>query len=538
MILNLRKVGLLLVFLLNSKTLLTAQVQQFTVEVTDTASLFSMPAVHSYALGQWDGKWIIIGGRTNGLHGFTPPSGFQPNGVSSDIYIVDPATDTKISENVYSAFSDTIMWDALQAAFYQFSQHDSMLYITGGYGLLSDSADNYTLPNLIAVNLKQLVNAMQNSQPVAGSFRILQDSVFRVCGGHMYRTDSMYHIVFGHDFSRSYSVNDTLGFFKQQYTCEVRSFKINDDGVNLSISDYSAIHDSANFHRRDYNLVPQIFPDGSTGQTAFSGVFQYFTRMPYLNTVNINDQGYEVVNTFNQNLSQYASAFMPVYNSADNKMSTVFFGGMSLYTFDAVTNSLLADSLIPFVPTISKVVRNADSTMVEYVNPTEMPGLIGTNSLFIADSTTPMLQDGIIDLNALPYGITRVGSIIGGINSDLPNVSSTPLFSYASGFVFRVYLNKFVDTKVKEVSVKNDILNLIAYPNPTDNLINIEFEIPGNNFVTVTVYDSKGNLSDHVFSGKKDAGKHSFKWQAATAGMYFCKVQTDKYTKSIKVVVR
>lgn len=536
--LSFRKIGLLLFFCLNLKSALKAQVQQFTVEVTDTASLFSMPAVHSYAFGQWEGKWIIIGGRINGLHGFTPPSGFQPNGVSSDIYIVDPIADTRISENVYSAFSDTVMWDALQAAFYQFSQHDSMLYITGGYGLLTDSADNYTLPNLIAVNLKQLVNSMQNSQPIANSFRILQDSVFRVCGGNMYRTDSTYHIVFGHDFSRSYSVNDTLGFFKQQYTCEIRSFKINDDGVNLSISNYSAIHDSANFHRRDYNLVPQIFPDGSSGQTAFSGVFQYYARMPYLNSVNINSQGYEVVNTFNQNLSQYASAFMPVYNTADNKMSTVFFGGMSLYTYDAATNSLLADSLIPFVPTISKVVRNADSSMVEYVNPTEMPGLIGTNSIFIPDTATPLLQDGIIDLNALTFGVTRVGSIIGGINSDLPNVSSTPLFSYASGFVFRVYLNKFVDTKVKEVSVKNDILNLIAYPNPTDNLVNIEFEILQSSNVTVTVYDARGNQIESIFNGKKDKGKHLFNWQAATSGMYFCKVKTDNYTKSIKVIVR
>lgn len=533
-----RSIVLVLIGYLSFSTLATAQVQQFTVEVTDTATLLAMPAVHSYALGQWNGKWIIIGGRINGLHGFTPPSGFQPNGVNSTIYIVDPVTDIQISESVLVAFNDTLMRDALQAAFYQFTQNDSMLYITGGYGLLTDSADNFTLPNLIAVNLKQLVDSMQNNNPIAGCFRLLQDSVFRVCGGNMYRTDSIYHLVFGHDFSRSYSVNDTLGFFKQTYSCEIRSFKIIDDGVNLNISNYSAVHDSANFRRRDYNLIPQIFPDGTLGQTAFSGVFQYYTQLPYLNTINITPTGYEVVNTFNQNLSQYASAYLPVYNTADNKMSTVFFGGMSLYTYDAATNALLADSLIPFVNTISKVVRNADSSMVEYVNPTEMPGLIGTNSIFIPDSATPLLSDGIVDLNALPFGKTRVGSLIGGINSDLPHVSNTPMFSYASGFVFRVYLNKFIDTQVKETYVKNDILNLIAYPNPTNNLVNIEFETAQKGLVTVKVFDAKGNQIEQLFSGIKESGKHIFKWHAITGGMYFCKVETAKYTKSIKVLVR
>ena len=30
-----------------------------------------LPTVHSYAAGIVDGKWVILAGRTNGLHGFT-----------------------------------------------------------------------------------------------------------------------------------------------------------------------------------------------------------------------------------------------------------------------------------------------------------------------------------------------------------------------------------------------------------------------------------------------------------------------------------
>lgn len=515
-----------------------SQVQQFTVAVTDTATLLSMPAVHSAAYGIYDGRWFIIGGRINGLHGFTPPNGFKPNGVNSTIYMVNPFNDTRKERHVLQNITDTTLLDALQAAFYQFAQNDSMLYITGGYGLLTDSTDNHTLSTLVAVNLKQLKSALENNTSIAPCFRVLEDALFKVCGGNMYRTDSLYHIVFGHDFNRSYSVNDTLGFFTQQYTNAIRSFVINDDGVNLSISSINIITDSINFHRRDYNLVPQIFPDGTLGQTAFSGVFQYYSRQPYLNCVNIKPTSYEVINNFNQNLSQYASGFMPVYNSADNKMSTVFFGGMSLYTYDASTNALLVDSLVPFVPTISKVVRHADSSLTEYVNPTEMPSLIGTNSFFIVDDTIPTFANGIINLNALPYGTTRVGSIIGGINSDLPHVSNTPNFSYASGFVMRVYLTKIIDTHTPETEVKNNILNLIAYPNPASKNITIQFETSKPEPVTIVILNQAGQQIDTYQLPKNEKGFYRFNYEPVKAGLYYSKVITSSYTKTVTFLVK
>lgn len=526
------------ILLLIWQTKLFAQAQQFTVAVTDTATLLSMPAVHSGAYAVYDGCWFVIGGRINGLHGFTPPNGFKPNGINSMVYMISPANDTRKEKHVMQDISDTAMLDALQAAFYQFAQNDSMLYITGGYGLLTDSADNYTLPNLIAVNLKQLKTALNNNTSIAPSFRLITDPLLKVCGGNMYRTDSTYHLVFGHDFNRSYSVNDTLGVFTQQYTNAIRSFNINDDGISLSISNISIITDSVNFHRRDYNLVPQIFPDGTTGQTAFSGVFQYYTRQPYLNCVNIKPTGYDVINNFNQNLSQYQSACMPVYNAIDNKMSTVFFGGMSLYTYDTTTQTFLVDSMIPFVPTISKVVRHADSSLTEYLNPTEMPSLIGTNSIFIIDDSIPTYTNGIINLNALPYGTTRVGSIIGGINSDLPHVSNTPNFSYASGFVMRVYLTKIIDTKTPETEVKNNIINLIAYPNPTTKNITIQFELNKPEQVQIAILNATGSRIKTMELPLQPSGFYQINYQAEKQGLYYSKVITPTFTKTVTFIVK
>ena len=63
-----------------------------------------------------------------------------------------------------------------------------------------------------------------------------------------------------------------LDLFKK-YTNEIRTFKINDNGTDLIIYDYTATNDPDNLHRRDYNMSPQIFPNGELGFTAFSGVF-------------------------------------------------------------------------------------------------------------------------------------------------------------------------------------------------------------------------------------------------------------------------
>jgi len=46
---------------------LAAQPQQFTVTVTDTANISSVPDIHSNAFARYNGKWIFIGGRTQGI---------------------------------------------------------------------------------------------------------------------------------------------------------------------------------------------------------------------------------------------------------------------------------------------------------------------------------------------------------------------------------------------------------------------------------------------------------------------------------------
>lgn len=282
--------------------------------------------------------------------------------------------------------------------------------------------------------------------------------------------------------------------FVQQYTNEIRTFEIADDGTNLSILNYAAQNDSANLHRRDYNMAPQIFPNGTKGYTAFSGVFNSLD-LPFLNSVDITDAGYTVNNTFNQYLSQYHSAHLPAYDANANAMHTLFFGGMSQFTLDA-QNNLVEDTDVPFVKTISRVTRLFDGSMQEHkLNYIEMPTLVGAGAEFIP--TGPYYDaHEILDVNAVPQAKTLVGYIYGGIESSAENIFfvNNGNQSWASNVIFKVFINKET-ASVDEIALTGEqVLDLEIYPVPVRNKLTIEFYAPHNKDFTARIVDSSGKL--------------------------------------------
>ena len=52
-------------------------------------NISNLPGLHSYVFGQDNGKWLIIGGRLDGLHARQPFNAFQPNQNNDSIYVVD-----------------------------------------------------------------------------------------------------------------------------------------------------------------------------------------------------------------------------------------------------------------------------------------------------------------------------------------------------------------------------------------------------------------------------------------------------------------
>ena len=366
--------NIVLVFVLFAHVAYSQTAEDFLIEVEEI-QINNSPGVHAFVHAEHDNKWLIIGGRTDGLHQRQPFAAFLASDNNVEAFVVDPVNDQTHSVNL--SVLPIGIYEQLQSTNMEFEQRDSMLYIIGGYGYSAVANDHITYPNLTAVDVPGLMGAIINNTSILPYFRQITDNRLQVTGGYLDRIDDLYFLAGGQMFEGRYNpMGPTHGpGFTQEYTNAIKTFTIADDGINLTIGSYNEWIDTANLHRRDYNMSIQIFPTGDTGLTMFSGVFQYTADIPWLNTVDVLDTGYAVRNTFNQYLNQYHTGHMPVFDGANNAMHTVFFGGMSRYTLDQ-NNQLVDDPDVPFVNTISKVTRYSDNTMDEF-KVGEMQGLLG-----------------------------------------------------------------------------------------------------------------------------------------------------------------
>jgi len=510
--------------------------EPFSIEIKQV-SLTEMPGVHSGAFAQYEGKWIFIGGRKNGLHGFQPPFAFPFSGINDSIFIVDPvlkqqwkaAVDTlALPDNIREAITSTNM---------QFYQQDSILYMIGGYGW-KDSIQNFqTFATLTAINIPQLIKSITQGKSFAHCFRQISDARMAITGGNVEKLDSTYYLIFGHTYNGYYSNSVVINGSIQKYSYQIRKFQIKDDGANLQIKNYQAITDSSNFRRRDFNLVPQIFPDKKLGFTAFTGVFRPTINLPYLNTIDIHSSSHNINNNFNQYLSHYQSAFVPIHDSISNTMHTVFFGGISMYYFDTITQKVTVDSLVPFVNTISHVTRKADGSMEEFRLPITMPALLGCNAMFMLDPNIKNHHNSIVELNTL-NGKTKIGYIVGGIETPEPNISySDASLTKASRYIFEVYIDKTI-TSANQLKTGNTIFNVLIFPNPINGLATIEFSVAKSEWIDIHIFDSKGVLIETLLHKKTDKGTYLLKWESAKhpAGVYFCQMRSENQIKSISII--
>ncbi len=485
-----------LVFILTIFTAVSLFAQeQFTVQI-EPLVIENAPNVHSYSWGvTTDGKWVILGGRIDGLHRRQPFAAFLESDNNKNVYVVDPTTNQ--SWNTSISVLPTPLFEQLQSTNQEFYQRENTLYVIGGYGYSATQNDHITYDNLTAIDIDGLANAVITNSSIDPFFRQITDPNLAVTGGQLGMLNNVFYLCGGQYFEGRYNPmgpNSGPGFI-QNYTDEIRSFQINDDGTNLSIANYSAQHDTNNLHRRDYNMVSQIFPDGTEGLTMFSGVFQHNVNLPWLNTVDVKTTGYTVNNVFNQYLSQYHSATIPVYDSANNIMHTFFFGGISQYTLDA-NNNLVQDNNVPFVKTISKVSRFSDGAMTESSLNIEMPDFLGSGAEFIPLKTSQnYLTDQIVDLNNLEDELTLVGYIFGGIESSQENIFfiNNGTQSNASNLAFKVYIDKSVLSVNDVVLNSTNIYNLKVYPNPSkDGIFLVDVFIPNTEKTAIEIYDVLG----------------------------------------------
>ncbi len=532
------RVTIILLFLcINS---FAQQPTAFTVSL-EPVTIPGFPGLHSFNFSQHNGKWLIIGGRRDGLH-IPQPGAFPANLRNDSIYVVEPATQ-QVWKSGLSVLPDSVR-DQLSSTNSNFTTNNGTLFISGGYGFSTAANMKITFPYLTAVSVDSLIQAVINGDDISPWFKTIRSDYFKVTGGRLNFIDTHFYLVFGHLFDGEVAPipvisGDTV--YWQRYTYAIKKFDINVDANSLSFSPIAEWVDSAAMRRRDYNLVKQIFPNRNVGLTAFSGVFPVeFVGVPYLEPIDIDTAGFTVVNTFQQKLNHYHCANIPVYDSVANAMHTVFFGGVAQYIVDS-TGAIVEDPSFPFVKTVARVTRKSDGTMEEVKLGNELPGFLGSGSEFIVNENLDLLEHEIIDLNKVTADISFAGYIVGGVNSSFAYAMSfnPDQNSFASPTIYKVNIIKGNALGEKPISFnQNETLQLSLFPNPASGSVNLSFNVAAKTDVSVFVINESGKTEEEFFYPSVSKGKQNYKIiLPEKKGIYFIKIKTKDFVSTKKLIV-
>lgn len=458
---------LLVVFLASTKaqTLGDANDLPFTLQLVEVTKP-AIPGVHSFALGKVDDYWVVIGGRINGLHGFFMATAFPEDKANSKVLLIQPEAGTLVSYEV--ADLNLPFGDALLATNPQYTQYGDWLYIVGGYGKEDASEQFKTFPILTAVDLPLLKTKMLNGENPAVAFRQVEVQKLQVCGGEMEKMGEWFYLVGGHNFSGLYNQTGPPTFV-QEYTNEIKRFKIVNTPDSLGIAEYTVFHSEEMLHRRDFTLAPLLLPDSSEALCLYGGVFRPNEDLPFYHPVYISEDFSVTMDiSYEQLFSQYTCPAVPIFDSLDGSMNTLLFAGLSVHYWD---NGLLYDENVPFIKDITTFRRSADGTTQEYLMPQRFDELLGTNMVFVLNDDAPHYRNEVLNLRAM-NGTTFVGYLFGGIKAEFPNI--TP--SSASQRMFKVYITPKM---VVNSTTEPEKLSLAVHPNPFSGSDFLQFE---NNF--------------------------------------------------------
>src|SRR5687768_4058817 len=290
------------------------------------------PTLHSFASAHHDGKWVLLAGRTNGLHGFgtSGSQNFPAAAQNSDVWVIDPVTKQSWRRSLTTDAGFTpLQLAALSSSNTQSAQVGDRLYVTGGYSRGPSGFQTYD--TLSSIDLPALTDwVMNGTGSASGAIRTIHDEAFRVTGGAMYPMKGRMHLVFGQNFIGGYPGGTT------EYTKQVRSFQIVDDGTSLGTANFSATAPDENHRRRDLNVVPVVHRNANgtlaRGVEALSGVFTP-TDGVWTVPVYVNDDGQasmadpQAPGTFKQAMNNYHSAKLGFYSEQADSMHHVLFGG-------------------------------------------------------------------------------------------------------------------------------------------------------------------------------------------------------------------
>lgn len=446
---------------------------------------FSLPSgLHSFVFAIYEGEWLMLSGRTNGLHNVdtTDPSdnSFPVANQNTTVYVVNPSTKQTFSRSLLDPASklSSVQIEQLSVtnALFLQSFNKKTLYMVGGYGINQAKGQMDTKAVLTAIDVPSLIKWVKRSKQVssvAQCIRQVNHPLLQVTGGEMVQANphQPFLLAFGQNFDGNYTQSSS-----GTYTYQVRPFQIIDTKNQLFIQPYNQPAPIASYRRRDLNVVPVIKKSGNTYVNAFVALSGVFTpggadnpgawTVPIEIAADGSSKTFDPSNpnTFAQGMNNYACANLGLYSEKTNDMFNVLFGGLSyLIVSDGNQDSCTAcpppnegilttcDNL-PFVNDITTVRIDSSGNYGQYLMSAKFPTIIadfgtqpggpiwfGSSAAFFPADNLPMYSNGVIAFDKLGSKPVFLGYIVGGIASSVTDTNDLS-DSQASTYIFSVIL--------------------------------------------------------------------------------------------------
>ena len=185
-------------------------------------------------------------------------------------------------------------------------------------------------------------------------------------------------------------------------------------------------------------------------------------------------------------------------------------------------------------------------------------GVVGENSGFSAYQDQPfrtiylddncestISDDGILIVNNLTYVLDVFEATHTGTNNDnMPGIISGRLHFLIEGDTFDLTTHyDFVETDESQIQIPEIIELFQNYPNPFNPMTVISYDLPKSTYVSLIIYDLKGNEIQTLVNENQIQGKRSVIWKGQNiegkqvpTGVYFYVLNIIDYSLSHKMV--
>jgi hypothetical protein len=430
----------------------------------DVSSSFpGAPQLQSFAWAQWDGKWVFIGGRTGGYHGIGQGDvDFPRSRANLKIWVVAPsdagparAYSFPVADLPANLAAVKDQW--VSSNLLHFQDRDT-LYLAGGYGQNS-AGELVTYPVLSTVNLPALVQGvMQGKDTFADRIAWTESPLVQSTGGELMKLDDdFFYVIGGHVFMGTYRAfeaqneKNTAKVY-QTYLGEIRKLRVAAASAGkLSVTLAERFRDPE-FARRDGNAAFRILADRrSLGIGIYGGVFTK-DQLNFTHPIYFTAGLPPVVDpTFEQKMSAYACAHMSMFDPDARQMYTIFFGGISRWTWNYKTGQFQQAPLrgdktkeagyldgMPWIDQISTLVHGPDGTAEVVQSANRLPAYVGANAAFLPEPRLAKIRPDadVLDIRQFRGKRILAGYLYGGIRAypkQFPYTDEAP--SYSSGNV-------------------------------------------------------------------------------------------------------